>query len=132
MPKETHKYDNLTLALMPNQSISISQILFLVGAVAVYSASSLFNKLASMHEMMSIEYLLFLGGSVAVLGVYAVLWQIILKRIPLSTAYPFRSLGIVYGLVIAGGVFGETVSLQNIIGAAMVIVGVLIISTEKN
>lgn len=68
---------------------------------------------------------------VGVLGIYAVLWQMILKRVPLSVAYPFRSLGVVYGLAIAGFAFHEPITWQNLLGGAIVMFGLFIMTTGK-
>ena len=112
-------------------TLSVRNILSLCFAVAVYSASGLFAKMASKHDFLSYPYLFFLGGVVLVLGTYAVLWQIALKKVPLSQAYPFRSIGVVFGLAIAGLVFHEAITLFNILGGILVIVGLLVITTSK-
>ena len=112
-------------------TLSVRNILFLCFAVAVYSASGLFTKMASRYDFLSFPYLLCLGGLVFVLGIYAVLWQIALKRVPLSQAYLFRSLGVGYGLAIASFVFHESISWHNLFGAAIVLSGLLLILSEK-
>jgi len=111
--------------------MKIKNILLLLVAIAVYSASNYFTKQASNHVFMSLVYMLCLIGVVGVLGCYAVLWQIALKRIPLSQAYPFRSLSIVFGLAIAYFAFHEVVTWQNLIGCLIVLLGLLIITTGK-
>lgn len=111
--------------------MKIKNFLFLVFVVAVYSASFFFTKQASSFEILSLAYTLCLYGVVFVLLCYAVLWQIALKRVPLSQAYSFRSLGIVYGLAIAYFAFHEDVTWQNLIGAIIVLSGLLIITTGK-
>ena len=112
-------------------TLSVRDILFLCFAVAVYSASGLFSKMASRYDFLSLPYLLCLGGVDLVLGFYALYWQMVLKRVPLSLAYPFRSLGVVFGLAIAGLVFHETITLFNLLGGILVIVGLLVITTSK-
>ncbi len=105
--------------------------LFLCLAVGVYSMSGLFTKLAAGYAILSTPYFLCLAGVVTVLGLYAVLWQVALKRVPLSLAYPFRSLGVVYGLAIAGFVFHEEVTVQNLLGGCIVLVGLLLMNTVR-
>ena len=112
-------------------SLSVRNILFLCFAVAVYSASGLFTKLASGHEFLSFPYLLCLGGVVLVLGTYAILWQMALKKVPLNKAYLFRSLGVVYGLAIAYFIFHESISLENLLGGSIVLGGLLVLMGEK-
>lgn len=112
-------------------TLSVRNILFLCFAVAVYSASGLFTKLASRHDFLSCPYLLWLGGVVLVLGIYAILWQMALKEVPLNKAYLFRSLGLVYGMAIAFFVFQETITWGNLLGGAIVIGGLLVLMGEK-
>ena len=111
--------------------LTIRNVLFLTFAVAIYSSSGLFSKFASGYDFLSLPYICCLGGVVIVLGLYAVLWQMILKRVPLSVAYPFRSLGVVYGLAIAGFAFHEPVTWQNMLGGAIVILGLYVMMTDK-
>ena len=113
------------------RALSVKNILFLCFAVAVYSASGFFSKIASRQEFLSLSYLLCLCGVVLVLGIYAILWQIALKRVPLSQAYLFRGLGVVYGLAIAYFAFRETITWTNLLGAGIVIGGLLLLMGEK-
>ena len=113
------------------QSLRVVDSLFLCISIAVYAMSGFFTKLASGYAFLSASYLFCLGGAVIVLAVYAVLWQMILKRVPLSVAYPFRSLGVVYGLAIAGFAFHEPITWQNILGGAIVMLGLFIMTTDK-
>lgn len=111
--------------------LTIRNVLFLVFAVAVYSSAGFFSKLASGYDFLSLPYISCLGGVVIVLGIYAVLWQMALKRVPLNQAYLFRSLGVVFGLAIAHSAFHESISWQNLLGAAIVLCGLLILLSEK-
>ncbi len=111
--------------------LTIRNVLFLTFAVAVYSSSGFFSKLASGYDFLSLPYISCLGGVIIVLGIYAVLWQMALKRVPLNQAYLFRSLGVVFGLAIAYLVFHESISWQNLLGAAIVLCGLLILLSEK-
>ena len=112
-------------------TLSVRNILFLCFAVAVYSASGLFTKLASRYDFLSFSYLLCLGGVVLVLGTYAILWQMALKEVPLNKAYLFRSLGVVYGLAIACYIFHESITWGNLIGGGIVLGGLLVLMSEK-
>ena len=114
-----------------NLQFPIKRYMLLGASIFVYSLSGLFSKLASSYVFLSYPYILCLIGVVGVLGCYAVLWQVALKKIPLSRAYPFRSLSIVFGLAIAFFAFHEIVTWQNFIGCFIVIVGLLIITTGR-
>lgn len=112
-------------------ALSIRNIIFLCFAVAVYSASGFFSKMASRHDFLSLPYLLCLAGVVLVLGTYAILWQMALKKVPLNKAYLFRSLGVVYGLAIAFFIFHEPITWGNLLGGGIVIGGLLVLMTEN-
>ena len=111
--------------------LSIRKVLFLTFAVAIYSLSGFFSKFASNYDFLSFPYIGCLGGIIIVLGIYAVLWQMALKCVPLNQAYLFRSLGVVFGLAIANIVFHESISWQNLLGGAIVLCGLLILLSEK-
>ena len=112
-------------------TLSVRNKLFLCFAVAVYPASGLFSKMASIHDFLSFPYLLCLGGVVLVLGIYAILWQVALKRVPLNKAYLYRSLGVVYSLAIAYFAFHEAITWRNLLGGGIVLGGLLILMDEE-
>ena len=104
--------------------ISILKYLALIGTFFIYTTSGVFSKLASQHDFLSLEYIAFLGCTVGVLGVYAILWQQIIKRMDISLAYMFKGTGVIFGLALAHFVFGETITTTNIIGAIIIICGI--------
>jgi len=65
------------------------------------------------------------------LAVYAVLWQQIIKRFELSVAYANRSMAVVWSMVWAVVFFHDTITLQNIVGVLLVVVGMLIVNSEN-
>lgn len=101
-----------------------------LGAFLVYSFASVFSKWASMAAFLSWPYLLRLAGAVAVLGVYAILWQQIIKRMPVSDAYMFKGSTIIFVLLLSWLLFGESISLQNGIGAAVIVAGMYLYAKE--
>ena len=62
-------------------------ILMLQAVFLVYSISSVVSKLASGRELFSVEFLLLYGLDILVLGIYALLWQQVIKKFELSVAY---------------------------------------------
>lgn len=114
-----------------SERLTIGVIALLVLAVAVYSLSSFLSKLASGFDFLSIPYLCCFGGVVMVLGVYAFLWQIALKKAPLNKAYLFKSLSLVFGLGIAHFAFQESLTGKNLAGALIVFVGLLVLLSER-
>ena len=96
----------------------------LVGINLLYACVTIFTKYASQQEMMSMRYLLGLGGAIGVMGAYAILWQQVLRRIDLSTAYMFKGTSLVFVMLLAALLFGEAITWMNIIGAVIIISGI--------
>ena len=69
---------------------------------------------------------MFYGAVILILGLYAVFWQQIIKRLPLSTAYMNKAATVVWGLVFGSVFFGERVSAPKLIGAALIIAGIVL------
>ena len=97
----------------------------------LYSASSLtsvFSKLASVYynkEGLNSPFLyLFLFLMIANCGIYAIAWQQVIKKFSLSTAYANKSVYLLWSQVWAVIIFHENLSIQNIIGIMVVLVGV--------
>ena len=90
-------------------------------------------KLASMEEFLSIHFCIFYGIELGIILLYAVLWQIILKKVPLTIAYMSKSITIVFNLFIAHFIFSESININNIIGAVVIISGIICLGwkTEK-
>lgn len=108
------------------KGLSISSVFLLITAFAVYSSTGIFSKLASMQDFMSMGYCFFFSVVILILAIYAVLWQIILKSIPLSQAFLFKSSTVLFGLLIASCLFDEHVTLQNLVGASIIIAGIVV------
>ncbi len=64
-------------------------------------------------------------------GASSVLWMYIVKRYPLSVAYPMISLSYVFGLIAAACIFHEHVGLCKWIGVALIIGGCCMIGIKS-
>lgn len=105
---------------------SYKTYLALIGVNLIYACTSIFTKMASRQEMLSWPWLLWIAGAVGVMGVYAVLWQQVIKRMPLSTAYMFKGTSIVFVLLFSALLFGESITLNNVIGTVIIIAGIVL------
>lgn len=92
----------------------------------VYSASGILSKLAAGQPFLSWQFVLCYAGILGLLGVYAIGWQQIIKRLPLTTAYANRAVAVIWGLVWGGLLFGESATPLELVGAAFVIAGVVL------
>ena len=96
------------------------------------SVSGIISKLASGQQFLSLNFCLLYGTMILILGVYALLWQQILKHIPLTIAYANKAVTIIWGMLWGTLFFNETISVQNIIGAAIVLAGVILMVTGED
>ena len=95
----------------------------------LYACSSLFSKMASGQEFLSKKYIICYCLVFLVLMIYAVFWQIILKKIPLNVAMANKAVTVIWGIVFGILFFHETITLQNVIGAIVIIAGIIIVVT---
>ena len=100
------------------------EVAILVGVNLVYACTSIFTKMASRQKMMSWPYLLWIAGAIGVMGVYAILWQQVIKWMPLSTAYMFKGTSLIFILLISGLMLGEAITINNVIGSVIIILGI--------
>ena len=92
----------------------------------VYACTAIFTKSASQHHFLSLPYILWLVCAVGVMGAYALLWQQVIKRMPIAEAYMFKGTSLIFVLLLSALIFGEAITLSNIIGAVVIIVGIVI------
>ena len=109
---------------------SVTKYGVLVGINLLYACVTLFTKFAAQQEFMSMSYCLGLTGAIVVMGAYAICWQQVLKRIELSTAYMFKGTSLIFVMLLAFAVLGETITTMNIIGAAVIIIGIALYAKE--
>lgn len=99
--------------------------------LAVYSLSSVCAKLAAGFDFMSLGFIACYGGMIALLGVYAIGWQQVIKRLPLTYAYANKAVTVLWGIVWGVILFQERVSPLKILGALIVLVGVVLFSLAE-
>jgi drug/metabolite transporter (DMT)-like permease len=92
----------------------------------LYSTSGILSKTAARYPFMSPGFILSYGGMIAVLGVYAIGWQQVIKRIPLTTAYANRAVTVIWGIIWGAVLFHEGVSPLKVVGALVVLAGVVL------
>ena len=90
-----------------------------------YSTVSIATKFTSLQEFLSLKYFLGLAIVVAMLGIYAIIWQQVLKRIDLTTAYMFKGTSLIFVLLFSALLFNETITLWNVVGAAFIVGGIV-------
>ena len=98
--------------------------ILLYAGILEYSFCAVLSKLASSCRLLSPGFLVFYGASLLVLAAYAMLWQQILKRFPLTTAYSARPLVTVFGMVWGALFFQEAITANMLVGAGVIMFGI--------
>lgn len=105
---------------------TIKTLLGLHGMLMVYSMSGICSKLAAGESFLSARFCIYYAVIIVLLGVYAIGWQQVIKRIPLTTAFANKAVTVVWGIVWGWFFFGESITPGKLIGAGMVIAGVVL------
>lgn len=92
----------------------------------VYSLSGFFSKNAAAAPVLSPQFMFLYGGMLAILFGYALGWQQVIKRLPLTLAFANKAVTVIWGMVWGALFFGETITLPMVAGAALVIAGVVL------
>lgn len=100
--------------------------------LGVYAGSSVCSKLAARQPFLSAAFILLYGLMLAALVVYAVGWQQVIKHLPLTTAYANKAVTVVWGILLGLAVFGEAVTLRQVIGAVIIICGIVLFVRADN
>lgn len=112
-------------------TISIKNILILQAVVVIYTLSSVVAKFATGQELFSFSFFLFYGLEIVILGVYAILWQQMIKRFDLSVAYANRAMALLWSAVWAIVLFRDTLALKQVLGIAFVVLGTVIVNSDQ-
>lgn len=108
----------------------VKNILMLQAVVVIYTLSSVVAKLATGKELFSFSFFLFYGLEIAILGVYAILWQQMIKRFDLSIAYANRAMALLWSALWAVLLFHEGLGPKQVAGIVFVILGTVIVNTD--
>lgn len=109
----------------------LKTIILLHLMLMIYSLSGVCSKLAAGEAFLSVRFCLFYGAVILLLGVYAIAWQQVIKRMPLTTAFANKAVTTMWGLVWGLLFFHERITLGKVLGAALVIFGVVLFSTAE-
>lgn len=113
------------------KNVKWKNILQLQAVVIIYTISSVMAKTASRHKEERLLFLLFFGLEFILLGIYALLWQQIIKKFELSVAYANRAMAILWSMIWAVLFFHDRITIRNIVGVAIVLVGIVLVNTDK-
>ena len=94
-----------------------------------YSLYTILGKYAAKYEFMSFNFCLMYCIMIFILGVYAILWQQVLKHIDISIAFSNKSITIVWAMIWGLVFFNEKTTVRQIAGALVIGAGIFILMT---
>lgn len=99
---------------------------------AVYSFMGIASKLASGQPFLSSKFIMYYGIVISTLFVYALVWQQLLKKLPLVTAYANKAVTVIWGIIWGFIFFGEKITVFKVLGAVIIVIGVYFVVTSDN
>ena len=111
------------LALVSISLSALAQLLMKIGMTAVRTGASG----GSLDMLLAAVLNPYVIGGLGAYGLSAVLWLLVLSRLPLSLAYPLVSLGFIVVVALSALVLHEPVSAVRLIGVALIVGGVVVL-----
>ena len=97
----------------------------------LYSFVGVFMKLAFQNDFLSFKFILFAGLAVLFLGIYAIIWQQVLKKMPLTVAFTNKAICIVWGMLWGALFLGDQITWYKILGSLIVFPGVVLVVSSN-
>lgn len=85
----------------------------------------MFSKLAGLQEFLSLQFFIYYTIVLLILFVYAIIWQRVIKLLPLTTAFANKAVAVIWGIVFGMIFFGESLTLGKVIGSVLIILGII-------
>ena len=115
---------------MTEKKISFPLLLLLQLAVCIYSCSGIPAKLASNYPFLSLPFVLYYALEIVLLGIYAVFWQQIIRKVDISVAYANRASSIFWSTLLAVVIFKDTLSVKNLVGIGIIFAGIWMVNRD--
>ena len=102
--------------------------------ILLFSFTGIFSKLAAnsvnKNGVFCMNTFLFAGLILLNCGIYAIFWQQNLKHFDVSIAYAHRAVYNIWSLLWAILIFSEKITVGNILGTALIIIGIWVMQSE--
>lgn len=110
---------------------TIKNYVFLHVAFLIYSIIMVYMKWAAKFPIASISFFIAYFGLVVLLFGYALLWQQVIKHFEISKAYSHRGIIILWSMLWSVFLFGDTILWNHLLGAAIIIVGIVVVTKDE-
>lgn len=114
-----------------NKKNLVKNIIILQVIIMIYTLATVAAKFAAGEEFLSFKFCLFYGLEILILGIYALGWQQIIKKFDISVAYANKAMSLLWSIVWAIIFFKENITINNIVGVIIVIIGTIIVNRDE-
>lgn len=97
----------------------------------IYSTAGICSKLAAGEKFLSFKFIILYSALLFIMFFYAIMWQQILKKMKLVTAYANKSVTIIWGLIWGMLLFDESITVYKVLGAFVIIFGIYFVVTGE-
>jgi multidrug transporter EmrE-like cation transporter len=118
----------LSIALLSVLLNAAAQLFLKAGTNIVGTVS--FGDTNTINTLLQIARVPWFWAGFACYGISLFTWIATLSRLPVSVAYPLVSIGYVVNALAAWWLFGESITMQKMVGVGFIIVGVILVSTS--
>ena len=116
----------------PQGRPSLKWFLILHLSLLLNSLGGVASKMAGRSDFLSLRFFFFYGLMLVLVLGFAVIWQQVLRRMPLGFAITNKPITVIYALVWSVLIFGEKVTPRMAAGALVVLAGILVCVTERS
>mgnify|MGYP003452413695 FL=1 len=102
------------------------QYISLVLVYLFYAGISVIMKYTGLQQPLTIEWCVGFVLLVVTLGVYAIAWQQILKRIELGVAYMFKGLSLFFIMLLLALCYGEPITPMKLLSTGIIVMGIVV------
>ncbi len=106
-------------------------ILIIILNISISLLSIIAGKYIGINLNISSIFILWLSVLILTYGLKFTFWLILHRKFQLSFIYPFLSLNYFFSLFLGKILFGEDITLMKIIGSAVIVSGVIIITMSS-
>lgn len=96
-----------------------------------YSGAGICSKLAAGQSFLTFNFIVLYLLLLLIMFFYALMWQQILKKMELVTAYANKAVTIFWGLVWGRLLFNESITFYKILGVIIIVFGVYMVVTGE-
>ena len=99
--------------------------------LAIYSLTGICSKKIAISEIASNSFIQWSLLYVIFILVYALVWQQIIKSVPLMVAYSNKAVVVIWGMFWGNIIYDEMITLGKLLGAFFVICGIILYNSVE-